>query len=187
MGSKEHFKIIYRDCGTGRSKVSLVKRRSDGKLLIWKQSRNNSSRVIGSYGREIKKSKLWREKGLSSVKTKWHSDGKSLIKTYIKGPTLKQVLKKKNRFFSKAKGKSFRALIKFVGHIIDSGYYIHDMKGSNIIFDGKKWHIIDGGTADKMGHSSVRKEYKKYLLEKWSRDISKNETKSLKSFLAKYI
>ena len=54
----DHFKIIYKDCGTGRSKVSLVKRKSDGELLIWKRSRHSyNPRRQESYRKEIKKSK----------------------------------------------------------------------------------------------------------------------------------
>lgn len=185
---KEKFKIIYKDCGTGRSKVSIVKRKSDGELLIWKRARHYSPRHVESYRKEIKKSKYWRKFGLSEVKIHWHPDKVSILKTYIKGKTLKQVLENDHHFFSEADSKQAKALIKFIDLLVDSGYYIHDMKGSNIVFNGKKWNIIDGGILDKESRSSVRKDYRKYLFEKWSRDLdSKKEINALELFLKKYV
>ena len=134
----DRFKIIYKDCGTGRSKVSLVKRKSDGELLIWKRSRHSHNRRQESYRREIKKSKLWRKFGVSKVKVCWHPDQRSLLKTYIKGKTLKQILKDNPEFFSKT-SKHVKALIKFLGLLIDSKHYIHDLKGANLVFDGNRW------------------------------------------------
>ena len=184
----DHFKIIYKDCGTGRSKVSLVKRKSDGELLIWKRSRHShNSRRQESYRREIKKSKYWRRFGISRVKVWWHPDKVSLLKTYIKGKTLKQILKKNHHFFSEADSTPAKALIKFVQLLIDSKRYIHDLKGSNIIFDGEKWNVVDSGILHKESRSAIIKEYRKNLLEKWSRELDSNkETQVLKSFLEKY-
>lgn len=188
MSDKEHFKIIHKDCGTGRSKVSLVKRESDGKLLIWKRARSHSPRRLESYRKEIDKSKYWRKFGISKVKVCWHPDKQSILKTYIKGKTLKQLLKKKHRFFSKTESKPVKALIRFLELLVDSKYYIHDLKGTNIVFDGDRWHVVDSGQAySKNTRSATRREYRKNLLEKWSRELdSKNEVKILKSFLKKY-
>ena len=185
--NKEHFKIIYKDCGTGRSKVSVVKRESDGKLLIWKRARYHSPRRLESYRKEIDKSKYWRKFGISKVKVCWHPDKQSILKTYIKGKTLEQILKKKHSFFSKTDSKPVKALIKFLRLLVDSKYYIHDLKGANIVFDGDRWHVIDSGQAySKKTRSATMREYRKNLLEKWSRGLDPNEVKSLKSFLKKY-
>lgn len=186
--NKEHFRIIYKDCGTGRSKVSVVKRESDGKLLIWKRARSYSPRRLESYRKEIDKSKYWRKFGISKVKVCWHPDKQSILKTYIKGKTLKQILKEKHSFFSKTDSKPVKALIKFLRLLVDSKYYIHDLKGANIVFDGDRWHVIDSGQVySKKTRSATMREYRKNLLEKWSRGLdSNNEVKSLKSFLKKY-
>lgn len=185
--NKEEFKIVYKDCGTGRSKVSIVKRKSDGKLIIWKRARTYSPRIVGSYRKEIKKSKYWRKFGLSKVNVWWHPDRYSLLKTYIKGPTLSKVLKKNPELFSDKRNKYTKALIKFVKLLVDSKHYLHDLKGSNLVFDGKKWNIVDSGIIDnKKTRSAAAKEYRKYLLEKWSRGLNRENIRSLKSFLEKY-
>ena len=98
MGKNSHrkkrsFKIIHKDCGHGaRSKVSIVKRKSDGKLLIWKQPLLDDKWHHESLRKEIKYSKFWRKFGVSRVKACWHSDGRSLLKTFIKGITLGNIL-----------------------------------------------------------------------------------------------
>ena len=186
--NKKQFKIIYKDCGTGRSKVSIVKRESDGKLLIWKHARSHSSRLLESYRKEIDRSKYWRKFGISQVKVCWHPDKQSVLKTYIKGKTLKQILKDDPHFFSRTESKPVKALIRFLGLLVDSKYYIHDLKGTNIVFDGDRWHVIDSGKAySKKTRSATMREYRKNLLEKWSKELdSRNEVKSLKSFLKKY-
>ncbi len=186
----EHFKIIYKDCGTGRSKVSLVKRKSDRKLMIWKRARSFRTRasIRESYRKEIIKSKKWRKFGISKVKVCWHPDNMSILKTYIKGPTLKKLLKDDPEFFSKTKRKPFKALIKFVRLLIDSENYIHDLKGANLVFDGTKWQVVDSGPIHKKSsRSATRREYRKFLYKKWAKSLhSKDAIESLKSFLEKY-
>lgn len=181
-------KIVYKDCGTGRTKVSVVKRKSDGKLLIWKRSRYNGSKSPNFYKNDIKKSKIWRKFGISRVKACLHSDKKSVLRTYIKGPTLRQVLKKNSEFFSGEETKHRKALVKLVKLLIDSGHYIHDMKGANLVFDGDKWQVIDSGKAYKQkNRSETVREYKKNLIEKWSKSLhSYNEIYYLKLFLDKH-
>lgn len=182
------FKIVYKDCGTGRTKVSLVKRKSDGRLLIWKRARSKGSRSKNFYKNDIKKSKLWRKFGISTVRACVHPDKKSVLRTYIEGPTLGQVLKRNPEFFSGSETDYRKALIEFVKLLIDSGYYFHDMKGANIIFDGDRWQVIDSGKAyEHENRSDTAHEYRENLMEKWSRSLrSKNEINCLESFLDKY-
>jgi len=182
MGNKENFKVIREIHKGHRSEIRIVKRK-DGELLIWKKPKPSRFRP-GSLENQIKRSKDWRKFGISKVKIWWHSDKVSLLKT---GPTLHKMLKNKENFFSKAKGRPFKALVKFVKNLTRSKHFIHDMKGANIAFDGRNWQVIDSGPIYKMSSSKTRKEYRKVLLEKWSRSLSsEKEINSLKSFLKKY-
>jgi tRNA A-37 threonylcarbamoyl transferase component Bud32 len=106
------------------------------------------------------------------------------LKTYIKGDTLDKILKENPGFFSR-KSRSLRALREFIGFLIDSKYYICDLIGENLIFDGKRWHIIDSGSVYYRGtRSRVKKEYKRKLLKRWSKILSsEQEIELLKSFL----
>lgn len=184
MGKKERFKIVREIHKGHRSEIRIVKRK--GELLIWKKPKPSRFRP-GSLENQIKRSKDWRKFGISKVKIWWHPDKTSLLKTYVDGPTLHKMLKTKDNFFSKAKGRPFKALVKFVKNLTGSKHFIHDMKCANIAFDGRNWQVIDSGPIYKMSSSKTRKEYRKVLLEKWSRSLSsKKEIDSLRSFLKEY-
>lgn len=67
----KHLKIISKDCGHGvHAKVSVVKRESDGKLLIWKRPTSNNPIHQKAFRKEIKRSRYWRKFGISKVKVK---------------------------------------------------------------------------------------------------------------------
>ena len=185
----EHFKIVHKDCGHGvHGMISVVERKSDGKLIVWKRPRSNSYRHQESFRQEIKKSKYWRKFGISQVKVCWHPDKASLLKTYIKGKTLKQILKDDPNLFSKRKHRSVEALGKLVELLIESKHYIQDVNRQNLVFDGKKWHVIDSSVIHaKTNRSDTRHKYKKAFLKSWSKSLnSKKEIHALKSFIGKY-
>lgn len=180
----ENFKIIHEDYAHGaRSKVSIVKRKSDGKLLIWKQPLFDDRWHHESLRKEIKYAKYWRKFGISKVRVCWHPDGRSLLKTYIKGDTLEQILKKNPGFFSK-KSQHSKTLRELFGHLIESKHYIYDLISENLVFDGKRWHVIDSGSVrNRDTRSETKREYKRELIKSWSKEISENEIHSLELFL----
>jgi len=182
------FEIVYEDCGTGRTLISLVRRKSDGKLLIWKRERYKGSRSKNFYKTDIKKTKMWRKFGISIVKAWLHPDKKSVLRTYIAGHTLAEVLENNQEFFSGGETEYRTALIAFIKLLIDSRHYIHDMKGANLVFDGERWQVIDSGKAYKQkSRSDTIHEYRENLREKWSRNLrSQNEINYLESFLNEY-
>lgn len=186
---QDHFKVVHKDCGHGvHGVISVVERKSDGKLIVWKRPRSNNYRHQESFRQEIKKSKLWRRFGISQVKVCWHPDKQSLLKTYIKGKVLKQILKEEPHFFSKTKNKTVKALGKLVRLLINSKHYIQDVNRQNLVFDGKKWHVIDSSVIHtKTNRSDTRQKYKKAFLKSWSKSLdSKKEIRALKSFIKKY-
>jgi tRNA A-37 threonylcarbamoyl transferase component Bud32 len=181
-------KFVHKDCARGvHGKISVVKRK-DGKLVIWKRPRSGDNKHQESFRQEINKSKYWRKFGVSRVKVCWHKDKQSLLKTYIKGPTLKQMLRKGDMRFSKSDSRPVKALGELVGRLIDCGHYIQDVNRQNLVFDGKKWHLIDSSAIQgKVGHSEIRQKYRKTFMRSWSKSLdSHEETNSLKSFLNKY-
>lgn len=185
----EDFKTVHKDCAHGlHGIISVVKRGSDGKLIIWKRPRTRSYTHQESFQQEIKKSKSWRKFGVSQVKVCWHPDKQSLLKTYVKGKTLKQTLEHDPKFFSKKKSKSLEALGRLVRLLIDSKHYIQDVNRQNLIFDGNNWHIIDSSVIHgKTTRSDTRQRYKKAFLKSWSKSLSSDsEIDDLKSFIGKY-
>lgn len=178
MGSKHHkhkyFDIVVENYGIGAvSKVSIVRRKSDGKLFIWKQPREDDYWHRYFLEKEIRYSKYWRKFGISKVEVCWHSDKRSLLKTYIEGKTLEYMLKEGSLKFS-VENRSLRALREFFGLLIGSKRYIGDLISENLVFDGKSWHVIDSGSiGDEESHSNVRQKYKTAFLGKWP--LSSNE------------
>lgn len=189
MGRESHhkqdqFTIIHKDFGHGaRSKVSIIKRKSDRKLFIWKQPLLDDKWHHESLKKEIKYARYWRKFGVGDIEACWCCDGRSLLKTYIGGETLDQTLEKNPGFFSE-KSRRLKALRELIGFLIDSKHYISDLNGENLIFDGKRWHIIDSGSIYYRGsRSKVKKEYKQSFFRRWSKGLSEQETNSLKLFL----
>lgn len=186
----DRFDVIHKDFAHGvHSKVSLVRRESDGQLLVWKRPRRtNICMHIESFRQEIRKSKFWRKFGVSDVRVFWHHDNISLLKTYIKGPTLKQMLKNNPKLFSETGSKPLKALGKLVRLLVDSEYYIADINRQNLIFDGDRWHIIDSSWIyGKTAIPDARQKYEKNFFKSWCKSIhSEKEIHALKSFLKKY-
>ncbi len=184
-----HFKIVHKDCGHGmHAKVSVVKRESDGKLLIWKRPQSDSPIHHKAFQKEIKRSKCWRKFGVSKVKVCWHSDKQSLLKTYIKGKTLTQILENDQSFFSKTKNRSTRALGKFLKTLISSRHYIQNLSCENLVFDEREWHVIDSSDVHERDNiSKIKRDYKKKFFGIWSKKLhSEDNIHHLKSFLKKY-
>ena len=181
----EYYEMVHKDYGHGaRSKVSIVKRKSDGKLLIWKQPLLDDLWHHESLEKEFKYTEYWRKFGVSKVKVSWHPDKRSLLKTYIKGCTLGQMLEQNLVCFSQ-KSKPLKALRKFIERLITSRHYIGDVIEENIVFDGEDWHIIDSGSIKKKkSRSDTKKAYKKRFLENWSKKLSsQDEINSLELFI----
>lgn len=182
--NEEDFKIIYKDCGHGiHSWVSVVKRRSDGKLFIWKRPVSDDPKHQESFRLEFRKAALWREFGASKVKVYWHPDNRSLLKTYIKGSTLEKILRTDHKFFHRTDKKPFKALRKLFRRLIRSGHYVRDLGSRNLVYDGKRWHVIDSSSINAgWTESETRQEYKEELAKRWSKKISKKEINSIKLF-----
>lgn len=185
----DHFDIIDKNFAHGvHSNISIVRRRSDGELLVWKQPRKtNIYAHVESFRQEIAKSKSWRKFGVSCVKIFWHPDNISLLKTYVKGPTLKQMLEENPRFFSETDTKPVKELGKLIKLLICSKCYIADLNRQNLIFDGNRWHVIDSSWVYReTAFPDIREKYKKFFLKSWSKSIPKNERRTVESFIDKY-
>lgn len=183
MGKHEHninrhkyFDIVVKDYGHGAtSKVSIIRRKSDGKLFIWKQPLNDDYYCHESFQKTFRYSKYWRKFGISKVDVCWCSDKKSILKTYVKGKTLGDMLREGSLRFS-VEDQSLQALRKFYGLLIGSKHYIVDLATENLVFDGKMWHVIDSGSiGEEESRSKVRQKYKKVFLSNWSKGPYSNE------------
>lgn len=185
----DNFEIVHENCGRGvHAKVSVVKRESDGELLIWKRPVSDDSEHQKAFRKEIKRSKHWRKYDLSKVKVCWYSDRHSLLKTYIKGKTLTQILENDSGFFLKTESQPVKALGKFLRLLIGSKHYIQNLSCENLVFDGDRWHVIDSSDVhDKESRSKIKRDYRKKFFNIWSGRLhSDDEIRALQSFLDRY-
>ena len=182
------FKVIHQNYGEGRhAKVSLIKRKSDKKLFIWKRPRSDNPAHQRVFQEEHRRSKIWRELGISDVYVEWCPDNKSLLKTYIKGHTLAYKLKKDGHLFAKTDKKSMKELKKLFSHLIDSNTWVRDLGNKNLVFDGDRWQVIDSSDIFKMENRDVTKQiYKEELVKKWSKralkKLSNHDIRHIRSF-----
>ena len=187
----EGFKITRKNCSHGvHGNINVIKSKSDGSEYIWKRPVRNKSIHIKSFKKEIEKAKYWRKCGLSKVKICWHPDKKSLIKTLIKGPTLKQVLHNHPHFFLNTHNKANKELGKFVRCLIENRHYIQDCNRSNLVYDKGdcKWNLIDSSNIQtKRSRHEIANKFKQTFMRSWGSSLeSHKEKEALEKFLNKY-
>lgn len=185
----ENLDMVYENCGHGmHARISIVKRESDGKDIIWKRPISENPEHRKALRKEVKRAKYWRKFGISKVKVCWHPDHTSLLKTYIKGKTLTQILEKDHQFFSKTKNRSVKALGEFIRLLIDSKHYIQNLSCENLVYDGKRWHVVDSSNIHKRdSHSKIKREYRRKFFGIWSKTLhDDNDIRFLETFLKKY-
>jgi len=188
---RSDFKIERKNCSAGvHGDISIIKNKSDGKEFIWKRPVKNRRIHIKSFKKEIEKSKKWREFGLSKVIVCWHPDKKSLIKTLIKGPTLRQMLHSHPNFFSDTHNNINKELGKFVKNLVHNRHYIQDLNRANLVYDKEchKWNIIDSSNIQiKRSRHETASKFKNTFIRSWgSRLESDKEKEALKKFLDRY-
>lgn len=186
MNKDKYLKVIQKNCGSGMHSRIWVVKRKDGKVFIWKRPISDDHKHQEAFKKEFEKSRFWREHGLSNVKVRWHPDKKSLLKTLVKGPTLREVLKTDHHFFSRNENKKYKALKKFFRLLVKSGRYIGDVSPKNIAWDGKKWQIIDSSSIrGRESRSSLKRKYKEKFVNKWNMNLNwdSKDIRSVESFI----
>jgi hypothetical protein len=190
---KKHkdFEVARRNCSRGvHGKISVIKSKSDGTELIWKRPVGNKKVHIKSFKKEIEKAKYWRKIGVSKVNVCWHIDNKSLIKTLIKGPTLRQMLHDHPHFFSNIHNTTNKELGKFVRCLVANRHYIQDCNRSNLVYDREeyRWHLIDSGNIQKKrSRTEIATKFRNTFMRSWGKSIKlDSEKEALEKFLDKY-
>ena len=177
----DHELRIIEQIHKGRNNIYIVEYR--GRTCLLKRPKDDSHAREESLKKQLKRIKFWKDHGLSTIKAIEYHNG--IIKTYIEGDTLKEIIDNDKHFFSESSSK-LKALKRFVRLLVKSRHFLHDMKGPNIVFgNDNKFQIIDSGPIYKRSNKySLKKEYQKILYIKWSKLLdSSKEKKYLKRFL----
>jgi tRNA A-37 threonylcarbamoyl transferase component Bud32 len=188
---RKGFRVERKNCGHGvHGNISIIKNKLDGNEYIWKRPVGNKRIHIKSFKKEIEKAKYWRKCGLSKVKICWHSDKKSIVKTLVRGPTLRQTLRNRPHFFSNIHNKVYKELGKFVECLVTNRHYIQDLNRSNLVYDKEndKWNVIDSSNIQtKRSRHEIANKFKQTFMKSWGSSLeSHKEKEALEKFLNKY-
>jgi len=180
----EALEVIEKDFASGKhSRVSLV-RRSDQTLWVWKRPKDDSKSHQMAFRKEIQRSKAWRELELSNVEVGWHEDKRSLLRTYVPGVMALDRIQDRDFWTEQTYANERLALAQLIVHAAKQRAYLGDLNPKNLIFDGKRWQIIDSGSIRlKESPESTLQEYREKLMEQWSSRMHPAEHKFLRDFL----
>lgn len=180
----EVLEVIKKDFASGKhSRVSLV-RGPDQTLWVWKRPNDDSKSHQMSFRKEIARSKIRRELGLSNVEVGWHEDKHSLLGTYVPGVMALDRIQDRNFWTEETYARERLALAQLIVHAAKQRAYVGDLNPKNIIFDGKRWQVIDSGSIRfKESPESTLQEYREKLMQQWSSRMHPAERKFLRHFL----
>lgn len=181
---EKEFLMLEEDFDHGKHGiVSKVKRLSDGQIFALKRPRDDSPEHHISFSKEIERAKIWKELGLSDIEVFWHPDGKSLLKSFVDGHTIEQVLLDPSFWTEESVPK--KTLKEWILRAASSGFYVGDLNRKNVkLTSNGIWKILDSGSIKNMqNREDALKEYRQKLFEKWSKKANKALQERLKEFL----
>ncbi len=165
------YRMIRTHLGTGKNgRVSLIERLSDGALFAWKLPTVDDPKIHEAFAKEERYGKEWRRYGQTDMQVFFADDGVTLLKSFVQGPTLKKLMQQKN-IFQHPESAEYQALVRFVRLVASSQQYISGLNAENIVFDGKRWQIIDGARATEMPtRADAFQKLREAGEKKWARD-----------------
>lgn len=183
------FEIISRFNGVGKSgHVHKVRRISDGVLFAFKVA-NITDAGLAEFKHEMKHLKNYQKHHIATVETFLDESGKNLLKEWVDGETLRDILINNPGILQKEKDIKTKSLVIFLENVIKQKVEIKGINAENIIFDkkSKTWKIIDGVSPHKVASEFEAFEYiEKHLASKWTRERQglKDMKKTIETFVA---
>ena len=167
-----------------RGTISLVRRKNDGQLFVLKMVKGQED-PNHSFANEMRSMGILQDLGLSKGNTFWAPDGESLLKTYVEGPTLTEVLRQNNNFFSE-NSVELEALKQLIMKLCKSSCYIGDLNSGNLIFNDQRWFIIDCGIIKyNLSYQERIERYHGRFIHRWQRHLPDDHHAQLINFLKK--
>jgi hypothetical protein len=181
---RDALQVIEKDFAKGKhATVSLV-RLPDQTLCVWKRPHDDSPSHQVAFRKEIKRSKTWRELGLSDVEAWWHEDKRSLLRTYVPGVLALDSIPHGTFWTGHAHARDRLALAHLILHAAKQRAYVTDLNLKNLVFDGTRWHVIDSGSIHfQESPESTLHAYREKLMKLWSLRMRPAEQASLREFL----
>jgi len=176
--------IVNEDFATGKhSRVSLV-RSPERALCIWKRAADDSKSHQIAFRKEVERMRILRRLGLSRVESRWHEDGRSLLRTYVPGVLAIDRIQSNDFWTGETYWAERRALAELITCAARQQAYVNDLHPSNLIFDGFRWQIIDSGSIRFVETpQAALKKYRQRLMKNWSSYLHPSLHSPLWSFL----
>ena len=164
----EPFEVIREDFAMGQhSRVSLV-RCPDQTLWIWKRPADDSKSHQMAFRKEIQRAKVWRDLDLSTIEVRWHEDKRSLVRTYVPGVLALDRIQSREFWTDESYATERCALAHLIVRAAQQRAYVNDLNPMNLIFDGRRWQVIDSGSIRfTESPASTLKKYRQRLMKTW--------------------
>ena len=178
------FEVIRKDFATGEhSRVSLV-RGLDETLWIWKRPADDAPAHQMAFRKELERAKIWRALGLSDVEVRWHQDQRSLVRTYVEGVRALDRIRSREFWTDDAYTAERSTLAHLIVRAAQQCAYVNDLNPGNLIFDGRRWQVIDSGSIRFRDNAEATlKKYRQRLMKSWSAYLPPEEHTFLRDFL----
>ena len=182
--SETSVEVIKEDFASGKhARVSLV-RMPDQTLLVWKRPHDDSKAHHMSFRKEVQRAVQWRALGLSTVEVRWHEDHHSLLRTYVPGVTAMERFQDREFWVGDACVQQRLALATLFRHAAQQCAYVTDLHPKNLIFDGRRWQVIDSGSIRwRDSPESTLQKYREQLIERWSPCMTPADLPFLREYL----
>ena len=141
----EGFEVVEDHIGSGKtSRVSLVKRRSDGQLFAWKVPKDASPATREMLAVLVERSKVWQRIGVARGEARIAADGATALQPYVPGRSLRSALLETD-LLRNPEHPLLPPLVETFRRMAAARVSVSGLNTDNLLFDGERWLVIDSG------------------------------------------
>lgn len=166
-----------------RGRVYQVKSSSTGKLYALKIAIDKDADTLKSFAEEAEKMKGYGVAGVSHAKAvELGSD--FMVKEFIQGVRAKEWLDGWVQDGMPKGTAQLKDLAKQLKLAADRGVYIGDLNPKNLIWNGKKWIIVDSGSwRNDLSQAEILERFEEKVIGRWTKNHSSTVERALKKEL----
>jgi hypothetical protein len=176
--------LVREHIGTGKtSRVSLVRRDTDGCLLAWKIPSDDSAVTRGHAVASVERSLEWARLGISEAPVEWADDGVTLLQPFVDGETLSDAMRASS-FLTDRADPRHAALIEFLRKVVVARTFVSGLNADNMVHDGERWQVIDSGSVQPQPtEARTWLRQRRACQDKWTRAGLAKHAEPVRTFL----